>query len=178
MLRLALLLLSAVGCGAVVAANSCKTREWCVLGNFGGHRAWGHSAWQTRCQSFDSWGSGFTIRVQMGEVFDYFRTRYAGERLCNVLKSWNRHKWSNRPDGGFRQITYFNSDGSKQHGGGSGGNYPLANVFNDDRQFISFWGHSSSKGGCCSSSYSTTNSGWGQSFVLSVWRSSWSSRQS
>jgi hypothetical protein len=111
--------------------------------------------------SYDALGTNVTIKVSMGAVVDYFKPAF-GYTLLQMLTSNIHHTWSASETGTFVTPLYFSS-----HLGGSSSQWPLNNAFNDDRQYLTFWGSNSSlTGGCCDLNYNSGQTSWGQAFTI------------
>ncbi len=102
-----------------------------------------------------------TVRVNMGQVRDFYRPRAAAS-ICQMLSEspGTHHLWSDSPDGGFVQPEYYST-----HLGGSKTGWPPK----DNRTYISFWGGQAGQtGGCCSLDLQTPNGEWSRAFEIYV----------
>jgi len=114
-----------------------------------------------QCSKLAALGNGVTVRVNMGEVRDFYRI-HGGVDLCQMLSEspGTHHLWSNQPYANFVQPQYYGS-----HLGGSKSGWPTL----DNRQYVSFWGGNGSQlGGCCSIDYQTYSGSWGRAFEMYV----------
>jgi len=118
------------------------------------------------CSSFNSFGSNFTTRVNMGQVKDYFKPT-SGYSLCGMItESPGTHfQWS-KDNISFQTPSYYSA-----HFGGSATTWPTST---DGRQYLSFWGGSGgASSGCCHFT-STTYGGaadaaaWSRSFDMYI----------
>ena len=98
----------------------------------------------------------------MGNVVDYFRPT-EGNSICDMLTSLNKHQFFNGKE--WVTPSYYNVQ-QLGHLGGSKENWPKDNVDGDNRKFLSFWGESTTKGGCCATDYDEKDSSWGQAFYV------------
>lgn len=100
-----------------------------------------------KCQRFKDSFPGITMRLEMGEVKDYFKP-IDGD-LCNMLKGYQNHKWSSSFSG-----TYKIPDFYQGHLGGSAQDWPKyrdkdTGDPDDNRAYLSFWGGNHENSGCC-----------------------------
>merc|ERR1711981_517312 len=95
----------------------------------------------------------------MGSVLDYYRPG-ADESWCGMFTSTSsKHEFSRD---GVTWVTPAVYSGA--YGGST--EIPDASLHDDDRSYLSFWGHDSSqKGGCCHTSY-TDGAAWGRAFTI------------
>jgi len=121
--------------------------------------------WNNVCGNFDDLTVSDTIRVEMGEVKDYFHPT-SSISMCEFLIT-QQYSWSATEDGTYVQPIMYGS-----HYGGSARHWP-EHIDGDGRLYLSFWGDGGSNGGCCH--YKSINyggavdtAGWGKAFTLSV----------
>lgn len=115
--------------------------------------------------TYDIYGANVVIKVTMGSVEDYFRP-ITGATLLEMLTSHEKHEWAPDLTGTYVTPSRFSS-GSL---GGSGFNWPKANVPGDDRAYLPFWGldgFSTATGGCCHATLSDGAS-WSQTFTMEI----------
>jgi len=135
-----------------IATTTSTTQSCIMFANVYGQEMAGQSFWQSRCGYIPE--AATMIRVDVGGVSDFFRPR-AGFNFCEMLTVNNKKFWSN--DG----HTLYKPAYLESHLGGSARNWPNAHIPHDGREYFSFWGSQSMKGGCCSQDLSTYFEGWG-----------------
>jgi len=121
------------------------------------------------CSRWDSLGSNWVLRVEMGRIVDYFRPN-GNVTLCTVLKATSRptkkFMWGTSPVGDFTIPAMYHT-----HMGGSEKNWP-----SDGRVYMSFWGSQQAfYGGCCHyvndqtrGSDAQDDAAWNRAFTVSV----------
>jgi len=116
--------------------------------------------WNVWCQKMPA-NTG-VIRVDMGVVRDYYKPM-DGETWCDMLVSQNLFEWSSNGID-WETPAYETYDAF----GGSGQFWPAQNQAHpdDQRKFLSFWGHKHRKGGCCKTNYNSDSGDWEQSFIM------------
>lgn len=115
--------------------------------------------WRQWCQKVPS--EAKSIRIKMGEWTDYFKP-LEKHSMCDMLASHNMHLWS--PDGVSWVSPAFYPSGSFL--GGSQLEWPASQGINPTRRYVSFWGHSWQRGGCCTSKKDHPYEGWSQAFTM------------
>jgi hypothetical protein len=127
-----------------------------------GSGSFGDANYQIQCDKLAGLGlTTVTVRVNMGEVRDFFRPR-ANADMCQMLSEspGTHHLWSDAPSIGFIQPEYYSS-----HLGGSKSGWPPK----DNRTYVSFWGgQGSPAGGCCALDLQTANGSWERAFEMYV----------
>ena len=120
------------------------------------------------CALFNGYGSNFTMRINMGQVRDYFRPT-GGYTLCQMItESPGTHfQWSSSgATGTFQTPSYYSSIL-----GGSAGGWPTSI---DGRSYLSFWGGSTDPNNACCHYTSTIYGGsadaatWGKAFDMYI----------
>ena len=142
-----------------------STCSWNLIAESGTTSAVSSAWWDARCAEVGNpmLGVTDTVRVDMGQVKDYFRPTSA-MNLCSMMKSHNKHTWSaTGGEGTFVTPKYYH-----QHWGGSQTWWPKSV---DGRAYVSFWGGNGANGGCChysSTSYggSADSSAWNRAFKV------------
>ena len=111
------------------------------------------------CASFNSFGTNITMRINMGQIKDYFKPTNS-YTLCQMITEspGTHYQWASTYNGTFQTPSYYT-----MHLGGSASNWPLSI---DGRKYISFWGLGGSLSGCC---YTTSNI-YGGTVSVSDWR--------
>lgn len=111
--------------------------------------------WSSKCHSLPA--SATHIKLTMGSVVDYFQPK-DGSSVCDMLRNNDKHLWSR--DGQAWEEPSKNISKNIRHLGGSSEGHP-----NDGRKYVSFWGSSIRRGGCCHTSYSDLT-GWNTPFTV------------
>ena len=94
------------------------------------------------CALFNGYGSNFTMRVNMGQVRDYFRSTGSFSFCQMITESPSIHfQWSSTATGAFQTPLYYTGNL-----GGSAAGWPTSI---DGRTFLSFWGGSTSANNAC-----------------------------
>lgn len=125
----------------------------------------GSSVFLNSCSNFGAAGN-WVMRVDMGQVRDYFKPKSPSLTYCEVVRSYTQHSWSATEDGPYVTPSHYSN-----HLGGSASNWPKTR---DGRVYLSFWGGQGSwPAGCChhSSSYYGTGAdgaSWGRTFSIYV----------
>jgi hypothetical protein len=110
------------------------------------------------CTKFTGLGEESVARVTMGMVVDFFQPS-AGNDMCAMLQTSQKHLWSATVTGGFVPPVYHPTVTLL---GGSLGGWPT-----DGRAHLSFWGGNGATSGCCHTTYGGT-AAWNRAFVLDV----------
>ena len=77
------------------------------------------------CWQYEAWGSNFVMKLEMGEITEYFRPRDDSLELCDMLTSNINHLWSGTWDGVYSQPTYMTqAPAGMDIMGGSGADWP------------------------------------------------------
>ncbi|MFA5434405.1 MAG: fibrinogen-like YCDxxxxGGGW domain-containing protein, partial [Candidatus Paceibacterota bacterium] len=117
------------------------------------------------CALFNSFGNNFVLRINMGQVKDYFKPTN-NYTLCQMItESPGTHfQWASTLNGTFQTPGYYST-----HLGGSANSWPTSI---DGRNYLSFWGGGgSANSGCCHNSsivYGGSSDGvaWNRSFDM------------
>ena len=131
-----------------------------VVAQVAGTTAADEAFWTGKCNALGNpWLSeDDIIKVEMGQVTDYFKPTTTPMRLCSLLTSHTKHKWSATHDG-----IYVTPNYGSDHFGGSASGWP-----SDGRAYLSSWGDPTWRlGGCCHTSY-TDAEDWGRSFAMTL----------
>mmetsp|Transcript_7667 Transcript_7667/g.20647 ORF Transcript_7667/g.20647 Transcript_7667/m.20647 type:complete len:847 (-) Transcript_7667:58-2598(-) len=115
--------------------------------------------WRKQCLEIPA--TAKTIRLVMGDFTDYFKP-VPSASMCEMLTHRDLHMWS--PDGEAWKTPAFYPSGSFL--GGSSLEWPGSQAAKPERRYVSFWGHSYQRGGCCSSEKDRPYVGWAQYFVM------------
>lgn len=103
--------------------------------------------WAEQCKTIPP--STLFLVLDMGAVRDFFKPT-EGNTYCEMLQSNSKHQWSNNGVD-WKEVDFYS--GNSNDNGGSAKSFPTNN---DKRDFLSFWGHGTLTGGCCSSSVTTS----------------------
>jgi hypothetical protein len=110
------------------------------------------------CSKFAGFGEETVARLTMGSVIDFFKPT-AGNDVCAMLQTNDKHRWSAALTGAFVEPVYHSSATTL---GGSASGWPT-----DGRIYLTFWGGNGATSGCCHNTY-TSGSAWNRTFVIDV----------
>jgi hypothetical protein len=116
------------------------------------------------CALFNSFTSNFVLRINMGQVKDYFKST-SNYNLCQMITEFptTHFQWASTPNGIFQTPGYYSN-----HLGGSASGWPMSI---DGRNYLSFWGGGGATAGCCHNSSityggSSDGAAWNRSFDM------------
>ena len=144
--------------------------EMALVANVAGATAANDKYWADQCKSIPA-NASFLV-LDMGAVRDFFRPANASTVYCDMLQAHDKHQWS--PDGVEWFAINFDSESPDDNGGSA--DWWIRDMYKgqkgDARRWLSFWGKDDGQpgedtGGCCSTSTTVAQAGWGQSFTLS-----------
>jgi len=154
---------------AFVSVASASSIDWAPVFTTDGLSIT-YNSYSTICKDFPDLTTDSTIRVTMGQIKDYFRPKNK-MTMCTFLtmqSNQGSYKWSQTFNGTFVDLTPFGAAGYL--GGCKTGTVPIT----DGRSYVAFWGHVSSKGGCCNykSDYygnGADSGAWGRAFSIDLY---------
>eukprot|EP00929_Paragymnodinium_shiwhaense_P067787 TRINITY_DN34084_c0_g1_i3.p1 TRINITY_DN34084_c0_g1~~TRINITY_DN34084_c0_g1_i3.p1 ORF type:complete len:399 (+),score=77.30 TRINITY_DN34084_c0_g1_i3:92-1288(+) len=123
--------------------------------------------WSMKCSSIDP--EADILMLKMGNAIDFFRPVDGGD-MCGMLNSTSKHLWCSSYDPHKWVRPAYASAGKGALGGSGSGA-----ASSEGREFLSFWGSETSKGGCCSlgdvaPGGKPTTARWGLPFEMSSCR--------